>query len=55
MPFGHGVEVSITRNNNAERVFGIGARNATATTNLQFDGGLQLMGLYLMLIGYWVF
>ena len=44
MPFGHGVEVSITRNNNAQRVFGIGARNATATTNLQFDGGFTING-----------
>ena len=44
MPFGHGVEISITRNNNAERIYGIGARNATANVNKQFDGNFSVNG-----------
>ena len=44
MPFGHGVEISVTRNNNAERIYGIGARNATATINKQYDGKVAITG-----------
>jgi len=44
MPFGHGVESSISRNNNAERIYGIGARNATATINKQYAGTVTLNG-----------
>ena len=44
MPTGQGVDVSITRNNNAERVYGIGARNATATINKQYAGTATVNG-----------
>jgi len=44
MPFGQGVEVSVARNNNAERVFGVGARNATATVNKQYAGTVTVSG-----------
>ena len=44
MPFGQGVEVTITRNNNAERVYGVGARNATATVNKQYSEEFVISG-----------
>lgn len=44
MPFGHGVAVTVTRNNNAERIFGVGARNATASINKQYDGRMTIDG-----------
>jgi len=44
MPFGHGVELSVTRSNNAERIYGIGARNATATINKQYGGKFTVNG-----------
>ena len=44
VPFGQGVDISITRNNNAERIVGIGARNATATVNKQYSGTLTANG-----------
>lgn len=44
MPFGHGVSATVSRSNNAERVVGVGARNATATVNKQFDGSLSVEG-----------
>jgi len=44
MPFGQGVDLSISRNNNAERVFGVGARNATATINKQYAGTVTVNG-----------
>ncbi|MHA1302306.1 MAG: phage tail tube protein [Candidatus Heimdallarchaeaceae archaeon] len=44
MPFGQGVEVSVARNNNAERIYGIGARNATATVNKQYAGVVTING-----------
>ena len=44
MPFGQGVEVSTSRNNNAERIYGVGARNATATVNKQFAGTTTISG-----------
>ena len=44
MPFGHGVEISVSRSNNAERVYGVGARNATATINKQYGGKVSING-----------
>ena len=44
VPFGQGVEVSVSRNNNAERIFGVGARNATATVNKQYAGTATING-----------
>jgi len=44
MPFGQGVEVSVSRNNNAERIYGVGARNATATINKQYAGTVTVNG-----------
>ncbi len=44
VPFGQGVDVSIARNNNAERIFGVGARNATATVNKQYGGAFTING-----------
>lgn len=44
MPFGQGVEVTITRNNNAERIWGVGSRNATANINKQYAGGFSING-----------
>jgi len=52
MPFGQGVEVSVTRNNNAERVYGVGARNATATINKQFGGSMTVSGV--LSNAYWL-
>ena len=52
MPFGQGVEVTITRNNNAERVYGVGARNATATVNKQFGGAFTINGV--LSNAYWL-
>ncbi len=44
VPFGQGIEVTITRSNNAERIYGVGARNATATINKQFGGAFTING-----------
>ena len=44
IPFGQGVETSVTRNNNAERVYGVGNRNATATVNTAYGGTLSANG-----------
>jgi len=44
MPFGQGVDISVARNNNAERIYGIGARNATATINKQYAGTATING-----------
>lgn len=44
VPFGQGVEVTMARNNNAERIFGVGARNATATVNKQYGGTMTISG-----------
>ncbi len=52
MPFGQGVEVTVERSNNAERVFGVGARNATATVNKQFGGSLTVTGV--LSNAYWL-
>jgi len=45
MPFGQGIEVTVTRTNNAERIYGVGARNATATVNKQYGGELSITGM----------
>ncbi len=45
VPFGQGVEVLMNRNNNSERVYGVGARNATATINKQYGGTLTISGV----------
>jgi len=52
VPFGQGVEVTVTRNNNAERVFGVGARNATATVNKNYGGALTVSGV--LSNAYWL-
>ena len=52
MPFGQGVEVSISRNNNAERIYGVGARNATATVNKQYGGSFTIGGV--LSNAYWL-
>ena len=44
MPFGQGVELSISRSNNAERIYGVGSRNASATINKQFAGSFSVNG-----------
>jgi len=44
VPFGQGVDVSVARNNNAERIYGVGARNATATINKQYVGTATING-----------
>ncbi len=45
VPFGQGIEVKITRNNNSERVYGVGARNATATINKNYGGAATITGV----------
>jgi len=52
VPFGQGIEVTITRNNNAERVYGVGARNATSTVNKQYGGSLAINGV--LSNAYWL-
>lgn len=52
MPFGHGMEVTITRSNNAERIHGVGARNATATVNKQYGGAFTINGV--LSNAYWL-
>ncbi|MFW6130753.1 MAG: hypothetical protein ACOC56_06155 [Atribacterota bacterium] len=44
VPFGQGVDISIERNNNAERVYGVGSRNATASVNKQYAGTATING-----------
>ena len=52
VPFGQGIEVSMARNNNAERVFGVGARNATASINKQYGGTMTVSGI--LTHAYWL-
>ena len=52
MPFGQGVEISTSRNNNAERIYGVGARNATATINKQYAGTVTINGV--LSNAYWL-
>ena len=37
-PFGHGTKLTINRKNNMERVFGLGARNASANVAKKYEG-----------------
>lgn len=39
-PFGHDVKVSVRRNNNMERLFGVGQRNAQYTITKKFEGDI---------------
>jgi len=41
-PFGAGVDLSISRKNNLEKVYGVGSRNATTTVAKQYEGSLSL-------------
>ena len=52
VPFGQGIEVNMSRTNNAERVFGVGARNATATVNKQYGGTMTISGV--LSNAYWL-
>ena len=52
VPFGQGVDVSVARNNNAERITGVGARNATATINKQYSGTATINGA--LTNAYWL-
>jgi len=52
IPFGQGIEVSVSRNNNAERIYGVGARNATATINKQYSGTVTVSGV--LSNAYWL-
>ncbi len=52
VPFGQGVEVNVTRSNNAERIYGVGARNATATVNKNYGGALTVNGV--LSNAYWL-
>lgn len=52
MPFGQGVEVTISRSNNAERIYGVGARNASATVNKQYGGSFTMSGI--LTNAYWL-
>ena len=45
VPFGQGIEITVTRTNNAERIYGVGARNATATINKQYGGKISVTGM----------
>lgn len=36
--FGHGAKISVSRRNNMERIFGVGARNATANSAKKYEG-----------------
>ena len=52
MPFGQGVEITVSRSNNAERIYGVGARNATATVNKQYGGSFTISGV--LTNAYWL-
>lgn len=52
MPFGQGIEVTTARSNNAERVVGIGARNATASVNKNYGGSFTVSGV--LSNAYWL-
>lgn len=44
VPFGQGVDISVARNNNSERITGVGARNATASIHKQYSGTATING-----------
>lgn len=52
VPFGQGVDISVARNNNAERITGVGARNATASINKQYSGTASINGA--LTNAYWL-
>jgi hypothetical protein len=45
VPFGQGVDISVSRNNNSERIVGVGARNATASIHKQYSGTATINGV----------
>jgi len=42
--FGQGIEISVSRKNSAERIYGVGARNATSTINTIYSGSVTING-----------
>lgn len=46
MPFGHGVDIVVNRNNTAEKLYGVGNRNATATIKKNYDGKATINGTF---------
>jgi len=46
MPFGHGVDIVVSRNNTAEKLYGVGARNATASIKKNYDGKATINGSF---------
>ena len=52
VPFGQGIDISVARNNNAERIVGVGARNATASINKQYSGTATVNGA--LTNAYWL-
>lgn len=40
--FGHGAKITISRKNNMEKIFGLGARNATTTVPKQYEGSASV-------------
>jgi len=44
MPFGQGIDVVVTRNNTAERISGVGQRNAQASIKKNYDGKATING-----------
>jgi hypothetical protein len=41
-PFGNGVKITIDRKNNMEKIYGLGARNATANVAKKFEGSATI-------------
>lgn len=41
-PFGHGAKITINRKNNMEKVYGLGARNATANVAKKYEGSASV-------------
>lgn len=40
--FGHGAKITLTRRNNMERIYGLGARNPTATVAKKYEGSASM-------------
>ena len=40
--FGHGTKITHTRRNNMERLYGLGARNATTTIAKKYEGSASV-------------
>jgi hypothetical protein len=51
-PFGWGTKVTINRNNNMERIYGVGNRNAVFTVPKKFEGTMTLE--FIMGNAYWL-